>query len=277
MKINELKIKKVLYKNNKLYTFNNIDKEKLDKDSEFLIASITKLFTTISLLILHQEKKLNINDTFKKYLDHKELANVKIIDVMNHKSGLKNINDGHDYIKGTKERYNNCIEYYNSYKKEKLIKHKKGIFNYSNLGYMLLGTLIETITDITYKEFVNNNILKPLKMNNTGFGKTNTTLYNFNMKKLTKFQNNERYNFSSAGGLKSSINDLIKFKNFHKLLEHKSLLLFQKTYFFNYNKIDNIYKIQHGGGINGTNSNFMITYDNKWKVKEIKIQFTTNF
>jgi hypothetical protein len=162
-------------------------------------------------------------------------------------------------------------------KKEKLIKHKKGTFNYSNLGYMLLGTLIETITDITYKEFVNKNILKPLKMNNTGFDKTNTTLYNFNMNKLIKFQNNKRYNASSAGGLKSSISDLIKFKNFHKLLEHKSLLLFQKTYFFNYNKKDNIYKIQHGGGINGTDSNFMITYDNKWKVKEIKIQFTTNF
>ena len=130
-----------------------------------------------------------------------------------------------DYEKGSSKRYNNCIEYYNCIKKEKLIKHKKGTYNYSNLGYILLGTLIETITDITYKEFVNNNILKPLKMNHSGFDKTNTKLYKFNMKKLTKFQNNQIYNALSAGGLKSSVSDFIKFKNFHKLL--KKQLLYQ--------------------------------------------------
>jgi len=276
MIVHQLKIKKIKYINNKLYAFNNIDKDKLDKNSQFLLGSITKIFTAIGLLILEQEKKININHTFKKYINHKELANVKIIDVINHTSGIKREYDSRYDIKGAKKRYNNCIEYYNSYKKEKLIKHKKGTFNYLNLGYLLFGTLIQTITDITYKEFVNKNILKPLKMNNNGFDKTNTTLYNFNMNKLTKFQNNNRYNSISNAGLKSSISDLIKFKNFHKLLEYKSLLLFQKTYFFNYNKKDNIYKIQHTGGINGTVSNFMITYDNKWKVKEIKIQFTTN-
>jgi len=46
---NQLKIKKVIYKDNKLYTFNNIDKEKLDENSEFPIASLTKILKIILL------------------------------------------------------------------------------------------------------------------------------------------------------------------------------------------------------------------------------------
>jgi hypothetical protein len=47
----------------------------------------------ISLLLLQQNKQININNTFEKYLNNKELAKVKIIDVINHVSGLKNMYD----------------------------------------------------------------------------------------------------------------------------------------------------------------------------------------
>ena len=48
---------------------NNIDDEKLDKFSEFLIGSITKLFTFTSILLLHQNKQLNIYENIGKYID----------------------------------------------------------------------------------------------------------------------------------------------------------------------------------------------------------------
>ena len=181
MIVHQLKIKKIKYKNNKLYAFNNIDKDKLDKNSHFLLGSITKIFTAIGLLILEQEKKININHTFKKYINHKELANVKIIDVINHTSGIKREYDSRYDIKGAKKRYNNCIKFFNSFKKEKLIKHKKGIRNYSNIGYILLGVLIETVTNLTYKEFINENILKPLKMKESGFDIDKINTFKFNL------------------------------------------------------------------------------------------------
>jgi CubicO group peptidase (beta-lactamase class C family) len=272
---------------------NNIDKDKLDENSEFLIGSITKIFTAISLLILHQEKKININHTFKKYLDHTELENVKIIDVMNHKAGIKRDYDSRYMInnisgikknsdnldpKGSNERYNNTIEFYNSFKKEEFIKHEKGKYLYSNLGYIILGVLIETITNITYKEFVYKNILKPLKMNHSGFdiSKINTVPYTFNIKKLTKYQKNQRFNLDANGGLYSSVSDLIKFKNFHKLLNNNSKKLLQKIYIFYDNKEDKTYIIHHGGLASGTRSRLIIKYDTKWKFKEINIQFDTN-
>jgi len=60
MKINKLKMKRIVYREKKCYAINNMDTEKLDENSEFYIGSVTKLFTAISLLILHQEKKINI-------------------------------------------------------------------------------------------------------------------------------------------------------------------------------------------------------------------------
>lgn len=59
---------------------------------------------------------------------------------------------------------------------------------------MILDVIIEKTTNITYQEFIKNNILKPLKMNNTGFDKTKITHYNFKQLKLSKKEENERYN-----------------------------------------------------------------------------------
>ena len=47
-------IKKILYENGNFFVENNIDNDKLDMNSTFLIGSITKIFTIYTILILHQ-------------------------------------------------------------------------------------------------------------------------------------------------------------------------------------------------------------------------------
>ena len=59
-KIYELKMKRMLYKYNKIYALNNIDNEKLDTNSDFLIGSISKLYTIIVLLILSKNGIINL-------------------------------------------------------------------------------------------------------------------------------------------------------------------------------------------------------------------------
>jgi len=97
MIIHEKKIKVVEYDDKKLCVLNNIDSDKLSEYSEFPIGSITKLFTIISLLLLHQNNKININSPIGKYIDNSRIANLKIIDIMNHKSGLKGMYDNVEY------------------------------------------------------------------------------------------------------------------------------------------------------------------------------------
>ena len=145
MKIKDKQIKMVEYFNKNLYIMNNIDDEILNHKSEFNIGSITKLFIIISILLLHQMNKLNINDNIYKYIKNKNLKNIKIIDIINHKSGLKNWYDiGYG---GSKIKFNSSTEVYNHFINEKINTGNKNIFSYSNIGYIILGVLIETITD----------------------------------------------------------------------------------------------------------------------------------
>jgi len=110
-------------------------------------------------------------------------------------------------------------------------------------------------------------------MKNSGFDKTKITHYTSNEKKLTN-QNNERYKSVSDGGLKSCVEDLIKFKKFTSLLNNNSLLLIQKLYIF-FKNGENDYFIGHNGNMTAIKSNLSIKYDKNWKFKDIQIYFNT--
>jgi CubicO group peptidase (beta-lactamase class C family) len=124
-----------------IYALNNIDDDILDEHSEFPIGSVTKLFTIVSLLLLHQNKQLDIYDTIGKYIDNNNIKNLIIIDIMNHISGLKNIFDG-----SSKIEYDSATEIYNKWNNGNLLDKKSlGTHSYSNVGYIILGALIEKI------------------------------------------------------------------------------------------------------------------------------------
>lgn len=129
---------------------------------------------------------------------------------------------------------------------------------------------------MSYNKYIHKNILIPLKMIHTGIDKTNITQYYFNIKKFKKYEKDMLMAAGSAGGLKSSISDLIKFKNFHKLLNNNSIKLLQEMYFCKYIKEDKIYTIYHNGSIIGNLTQLRIRYDNNWKFKDINIRFSTN-
>ena len=270
------KMKIVEFTNNNIYVLNNIDNDKLNEYSEFPIGSITKLFTIISLLLLHQNKQINIYDNIGKYIDNNEIKNLKIIDIMNHKSGLKNMFDGAQYGK-SKIKYKSATEIYNKYNDNKLIDKKLiGIFAYSNIGYQILGVLIEKVSNSKYSNYVKNNILIPLKMNNTGINECNIILYNKKVKKLTKYEFYERSFASSAGELKSCIKDLIKFSKFINLLNEKILKIFKDLYIYYEDNKYNENIISHGGGISGGSSNLVIIYNKNWsRIKKIDISLET--
>jgi CubicO group peptidase (beta-lactamase class C family) len=272
-KIIRKKIKMVEYENKIAYEFNNIDKQKLTEESEFPIASISKIFIIVSILLLQERWELNINNKIGKYLDYKEINDLKIIDIINHRSGLKM---WYYKVKNfiSKIKYNSATEVFKKYNKNNLIDNETiGKYSYSNIGYIILGMLIEKITDAPYYEFIKDNILVPLKMNNTGIEDCNITLYNTYGKKLNKNQILARTCASSAGQFKSCIKDLIKFTKFPKLLNKYSLNQLKDMYICK-NKIAEI-TIHHNGGITGAKSEYKVVYDKHWKVKDIYIKLRT--
>ena len=273
MKINEIKIKQVKYSDNKLYVLNNIDDDKLDEYSEFPIGSITKLFTIISILLLEQDNKLKITDRIGKYIENEEISDLKILDIMNHESGLINI--WKDYKYGSsKKKFNSATEVYEYNIHSGIIDDSiKNTRVYSNLGYQLLGVIIENISSLTYSEFVKNNILKPLNMENSGIDDCNIILYNKKHQKLTKYEKWERTFASSAGELKSCVNDLINFGNFCKLLNDNSLENLKKIWCFK--ATNDEYNFFHNGGISGGKTEIFITWNKSWEIKNVKISLST--
>jgi CubicO group peptidase (beta-lactamase class C family) len=272
-KIIKKKIKMVEYENHTAYEFNNIDNDKLTEESEFPIASISKIFIIISILMLQERWELNINNKIGKYLDYKEIKDLKIIDIINHRSGLK---IWYYKVKNfiSKMKYNSALEVFKKHNKKNLIdKETIGKYNYSNIGYIILGVLIEKITNAPYYDFIKDNILVPLKMDKTGINNCNITLYNINVKKLNKNQIYARTFASSAGQLKSCIKDLIKFSHFVKLLKKYSLEQLKDMYICK-NNINEI-TLHHYGGITGAKSEYKVIYDNQWKVKDIYIKLRT--
>jgi CubicO group peptidase (beta-lactamase class C family) len=86
-KIYLAKLKYIEYKNKKCYAINTIDKENINYKSQFLIVSVTKIFTALLVLILHKNNLLNINDKVDDYINL-HLNKITILDILQHRSGL---------------------------------------------------------------------------------------------------------------------------------------------------------------------------------------------
>lgn len=217
--------KKLSVTDGRVISVNTIDDDDL-KSTKFVLGSITKVFTALSLLILHKKKKINIYDDASKYINKKELKNITILDLMNHRSGMKNYPDDRSVIKNA-NHLTSATDAYNSFKKEKLITKDKS-FNYSNIGYIVLGKILEDVTGHNYYTVYREHVLDPLCMYDTTLY-ISTKLYK-NEKKEILTDHSLRYFDSTAGGLSSSVNDMIKFMNFPSLV---GTTLLYKMYFYN--------------------------------------------
>ena len=281
----EKKYKIIEYANDKLQTFNNIDRDVLNEDSQFPIADVTKLFSIVCLLILNEKKIIDIMGTFgtNGFDSNSQLINVKIMDVINHKAGITNEISSHNFEEASSKKYKNATKVYNTFKNEVLITNQIGVHEYSNIGFIILGALVEFKTGKNYKKIFKKLIFKPLKMKHTGFKNPKTLLYNSKCQLLTKNLKNEKTYASFAGGIVSTINDLIKFSGFVDLLNEESLEIL-KTHIEcwrtkNWRISKESASFSYEGSMSGIRSMLDIEYDFKCvlkKVRYIKLETARN-
>jgi D-alanyl-D-alanine carboxypeptidase len=148
-----------------------------DSITRYRIASITKLFTSVLILQLRDEGKLDLNGSIKRYLPDysgEGADEITIHHLLNHTSGLPQ----YDNVASYQEAFNNGVEYYQKpLSVEALLKRvctgkltdKPGAkFNYNNADYFVLGRIIEKLTGKTYEQALTDRILAPLGMKDTG-------------------------------------------------------------------------------------------------------------
>lgn len=141
----------------------------LDDNSIFELASVSKQFTAMGVVLLEQKGKLKYDDPIAKYIPELGFYNgVTVRQLLNHTGGLP------DYMqligtKGDTTKINTNKDIIALFAKEKpAADFSPGSkFEYSNTGYALLASIIEKASGKTYAAFLADNIFKPLKMENT--------------------------------------------------------------------------------------------------------------
>ncbi|WET47426.1 serine hydrolase [Chryseobacterium indologenes] len=149
---------KIIY--NASFGFTDASKtKKLTPDYRFNIGSITKEFSGVALLQLQEQGKLKLEDPISKYLPElPQWANeISIKDLLQYTSGLPNVN--WKKIKSNKDIFDDL----------KLIDKLDFVpgtqYDYNMNNVFLRQFIVEKITGMTYKNYVNQNIFKPCKMN----------------------------------------------------------------------------------------------------------------
>ena len=154
--------------------------EKLDEDSIFDLASITKQFTAAGIVLLKQQGKLRFDDPVSKYIPElHEYPSVTIRHLLQHTSGLP------DYMEHFESSTNRAISNkdiidFLSRNKQEVRFEPNSRWEYSNTGYAVLAVLIERVSDMTYARFLDQNIFKPLGMRNTFFPGASTSEFKEN-------------------------------------------------------------------------------------------------
>lgn len=155
---------KPIYKN----AFGYADKannSKLNKTSVFYLASVSKQFTAMAIMMLKERNKLSYDDKLSMYFpDFPDYANtVTIKHLLTHTSGIPDHFGLGIYKKGLTN--NDVIEVLAKRKKLDFKPGKK--YSYSNGGYVLLSEIVQKTSGTPFHEFMETNIFKPLNMNAT--------------------------------------------------------------------------------------------------------------
>ena len=154
---------KIVFK--KGYGVSNVStQEKITQNTNFRLASVTKQFTAMSILLLVQKGRLKLEDPLKKYFPSFPVygKDIKINHLLTHTSGLMDYEDLIPPKQVMQLHDTNCLQL--MYKANGLYFTPGAQYKYSNTGYAILALVVEKISGQDFGVFLKENIFKPLKM-----------------------------------------------------------------------------------------------------------------
>lgn len=269
---------KVIYK--KGFGMANMEWDILNTpDTKFRLGSITKQFTSMLIMQLVAEGKLELQATVSTYLpDYSKINGDKITihQLLTHTSGTPNYTSFPNFFKELSRNPYTPTEMVRMFADSTLTFTPGEKFAYSNSGYILLGAIIEKVTGKSYETVLKEKIFDPLKMTNSGYDHHNTILKKraaaYEMKGSTP-ENAPYIDMSipyAAGSLYSTVEDLYLWdqalytekllpKKYRDMLFGKYIEGFGQFYGYGWsvgempvgNTKERTDIIGHGGGING--------------------------
>ncbi|PTM03381.1 MAG: serine hydrolase [Bacteroidetes bacterium] len=230
----------------------------MQTENVFEIASMTKQFTAISILMLVEKGKMNLDDEITKFIPDYPTNGYKITvhHLLTHTSGIKDFTR----VKGLNEISKKDVtplELIDFFKNEPIDFVPGEQFKYNNSGYVLLGYIVEKVTGQSYSYFVEEQIFKELGMTSSQYASHTAIIKN----RASGYHNKDGYINSrqvsytipyASGSLMSTVYDMFKWQEAIK----NNLLISKETT----EKVFTNYTLNNGQQIN---------YGYGWHIKEI--------
>ncbi|OPA77405.1 hypothetical protein BVG16_13165 [Paenibacillus selenitireducens] len=137
--------------------------------TKFRIGSITKSFTAVAILLLQEKGLLHVQHPVATYLPtYPHGDRITLHHLLTHTSGIPcftNLDDYNNTLKSPSKLEDTIARF-----RELPLEFEPGTqFNYSNSGYVLLSYLIEQRSGVDIATFIQQSILEPLEMMDTGY------------------------------------------------------------------------------------------------------------
>lgn len=238
-----------------------VKRKKNSLHTDFYTGSLTKHLTAAAVLKLQEEKKLSLSDKLEKYFKDCSCGkDVTIENLLTMTSGIPGYTEVSDDVNPKltlAEALDKKITKKSTEKKNKSIilnwilsqksTGKPGeAYAYSDSNYFLLGEIIEKASGTSYTSYINDNILKPLGMNSSGFRAPNSLATGYD----DTDQEDNKLTYEGVGysalGFISNISDTIRYVEGlfdERFINSDSLLLMHTAYKNGYG-----YGVQIDGG-----------------------------
>jgi CubicO group peptidase (beta-lactamase class C family) len=167
---------KVLLNNG--YGFADLNQKTKNKSgTKFAIGSVTKQFTAIGIMQLVEKGLIKVEDKISKYIPSAPHGDkITIHNLLTHTSGLVNYTNLNEFLTGNIKN-KTPIELIEIIKDLPLEFQPGERFEYNNTGYLLLGMIIENVSEKPFGDYLKENIFNALNMADTGisYGENNET------------------------------------------------------------------------------------------------------
>lgn len=193
--------------------------------SLFRIASMSKSFTAMAILRLRDEGKLKLDDPVGLYIPAlndiqlltRDAPSITVRDLLTHSAGFPEDNPwGDRQLDIAHDAFVAMLQ------KGVSFSNAPGIvYEYSNMGFAMLGEIIRVVSGMSYQEYITNTILKPLGMDHTVWEYTKAPgglLAHGYRRHNNNWQEEELLHdgvYGAMGGLITSIDDFSKYMAFH--------------------------------------------------------------
>ena len=140
-------------------------------DQVFRIGSVTKQFAAATVMKLIDQGKLKLDDPLSKFVpDYPKGDQITVRQLLNHTSGVKNYTDIPGVMTGPIRQDLSTSALVDSFKDQPMDFAPGESWNYSNSGYVLVGSVIEAVAGQPWNVALQQQVLAPAGLSHTQFG-----------------------------------------------------------------------------------------------------------